>query len=93
MTKNAGDGMPASANIAEAGRIPRTPRINVAFPYLQDSRNSVGGSHISSLNLIRHLDRDRFEPVVFIENPEGRVADLLRTEGIPFTTIDASRQP
>lgn len=63
-------------------------KVHVAFPYIHDA---VGGSHISSLNLIRHLDRGRFEPVVFIENPNGRVADLFRTENIPFTPITTSK--
>jgi len=88
MTKNVGDGMPASAVGAKA---PGTAEVKVAFPYLQNVQDSVGGSHISSLNLIRHLDRDRFEPVVFTDNPRGRVADLFLSEGIPFTAIDPTR--
>lgn len=76
MTMNADNGARASA------------KVNVAFPFIHDA---VGGSHISSLNLIRHLDRDRFAPFVLIENPEGRVADLFRTENIPFTPIATSR--
>lgn len=63
-------------------------RVKVAFPFIHDS---VGGSHISALNLIRHLDSERFEPFVLLENPNGRVADLFRTESIPFEPIDISK--
>ena len=65
-----------------------TERVKVAFPFIHDS---VGGSHISALNLIRHLDRDRFEPFVLLENPNGRVADLFRKEDIPFEPIEISK--
>ena len=70
------------------GRCPQAPiasgKVKVAFPFIHDA---VGGSHISALNLIRHLDADRFEPLVLLENPKGRVGDLFRTEGIPFEPI------
>lgn len=58
--------------------------VKVAFPFIHES---VGGSHISALNLIRHLDVDRFEPLVLLENPNGRVADLFQAENIPFVQI------
>ena len=87
MTKNTFDRILAPDNNAEVAKV------NVAFPYLQDNPDAYGGSHISSLNLIRHLDRDRFEPVVFIENPEGRLADLFHSEDIAFMPIGPSRPP
>lgn len=59
-------------------------KVKIAFPFIHDA---VGGSHISALNLIHHLDLERFEPFVLLENPKGRVADLFRTEGIPFEPI------
>lgn len=62
-------------------------KIKVAFPFIHDA---VGGSHISALNLIRHLDGDRFEPFVLLENPNGRVAELFRSEKIPFEPITTS---
>ncbi len=63
-------------------------KVNVAFPFIHDA---IGGSHISALNLIRHLDRDRFRPFVLLENPSGRVAGLFRAENIPFVPIATSR--
>jgi glycosyltransferase involved in cell wall biosynthesis len=62
-------------------------KVKVAFPFIHDA---VGGSHISALNLIRHLDRERFEPFVLLENPKGRVAELFCAEGIPFAPIATS---
>ena len=56
------------------------PRV-VCFPFVNDQ---VGGSHISALHLIRHLDRRRFQPQVILHQESGPVADLLHHEGIGF---------
>jgi hypothetical protein len=53
----------------------------VCFPFVGDV---VGGSHISALNLIRRIDRRRFEPLVLLHAPDGPVAELFRREGIVF---------
>ena len=53
----------------------------VCFPFVGDV---VGGSHISALNLIRRIDRDRYEPLVVLHQPAGAVARLFRDEGIGF---------
>jgi glycosyltransferase involved in cell wall biosynthesis len=52
---------------------PRDP-LTIAFPFAGDS---VGGSHISVLGLLRHLDRSRFRPLVITEVPEGRIAKMF----------------
>ena len=64
--------------------VERSGKIRIAFPFTYDA---VGGNHISALNLIRHLDRARFDPVVLLDNAQGRVAELFRTEAIPFEPI------
>lgn len=48
------------------------------FPFVGDS---IGGSHVSTLELIRGLDRGRFHPVVAIHQ-EGVLAEVLREQGI-----------
>ncbi len=58
--------------------------IRVCFPFLGDT---VGGSHLSSLLLIRHLDRSRFEPVVALHEPDGAVGDLFLKENVNFEAL------
>lgn len=58
----------------------------VCFPFIGDT---VGGSHLSALGLIRNLDRSRFLPLVVLDYPDGPVADLFRREGINFATSPA----
>ncbi|PLU81944.1 glycosyl transferase, partial [Sinorhizobium medicae] len=53
----------------------------VCFPFIGDL---VGGSHMSSLGLIRNLPRDRFVPLVVLHHTDGPVAELFRREGIGF---------
>ena len=59
----------------------RSPRPVVCFPFVNDA---LGGSHISALHLMRHLDRRRFEPLVVLHRTTGPVADVFRREGISF---------
>lgn len=73
------DGRDASAGRTRA--IGQPPRPVVCFPFVNDA---LGGSHISALHLIRHLDRRRFEPLVVLHQMAGPVADFFRSEGISF---------
>lgn len=52
----------------------------VLFPFVGDS---VGGSHISSVLLIKHLDRARYEPIVLLQQ-EGPLAKFLRGMGLDY---------
>lgn len=48
--------------------------LRICFPF---SGDSVGGSHMSVLGLIRHLDPERYEPIVVPEVPGGRIAQVF----------------
>ena len=62
-------GRPASATV-------------VCFPFV--GHHPVGGSHVSVAKLIRHLDPERYRPLVVLHEMGGEVAALLRAEGIAF---------
>ena len=68
--------------VARSGRATalRRPPV-VCFPFVNDA---LGGSHISALHLMRHLDRRRFEPLVVLHRMTGPVADFFQEEGISF---------
>lgn len=53
----------------------------VCFPFVGDR---VGGSSISALNLIRHLDRQRYQPLILMHDVEGAAARLFRDEQLDF---------
>lgn len=50
-------------------------KTRICFPFAGDV---VGGSHISALGLLQHLDRNRFEPVLMLERADGAIAGLMR---------------
>ncbi|WP_162937940.1 glycosyltransferase family 4 protein [Kiloniella sp. EL199] len=56
---------------------------NIAFPFIGDS---VGGSHISTLTLIRHLDTTKFKPFIVVHE-EGPLSDFLDREGYEYTLL------
>lgn len=56
-------------------------RKRICFPFVG---NLVGGSHISSAALIRHLDPARFDAVVVLQHAKGVIAELMHSEGISF---------
>lgn len=56
----------------------------IAFPLVG---NALGGSHISVLNLIKHLDRERFRASVLIDIGDGPVAELFHDEGLQFKVM------
>lgn len=70
----------------------RQERAIICFPFIGDV---VGGSHISAIGLIQHLDRSRFEPLVVVNEVYGPLADLLRREGIEYEKgpLDESLDP
>lgn len=58
----------------------RTPSsVRIAFPFVGDL---IGGSHLSTLGLIKNLDRTRYEPIVFVQNKRGAIAALFEREGV-----------
>lgn len=67
-------------------------QVRVCFPF---AGHVVGGSHISSLKLIKMLKSSRFQPYVVVHEPDGPLATLFREEGIDFekapTTAPAQR--
>ncbi len=58
-------------------------RKRILFPFIGDS---VGGSHISTLLLIRSLAGTRFRPLVVLHE-EGPLAEHLRREQVPFRLL------
>ena len=69
-------------------RRPRAP-IQVCFPFIGDT---VGGSHISALGLIRHLDPTRFRPRLVLHQMDGPLAHLLRSEGLAVEAAPKGEQ-
>jgi glycosyltransferase involved in cell wall biosynthesis len=53
--------------------------VTVCFPFMGDK---VGGSHISAFKLIAALDRSRFEPLVLVHEPLGKIDQLLSDFGL-----------
>jgi glycosyltransferase involved in cell wall biosynthesis len=58
-----------------------TSPVVVCFPFVGDQ---VGGSSISALNLIRHLDRQRYEPLILMHKVDGAAARLFADEQLQF---------
>jgi glycosyltransferase involved in cell wall biosynthesis len=58
-----------------------TSPVVVCFPFVGDQ---VGGSSISALNLIRHLDRERYEPLILMHQVDGPGAKLFEREQLLF---------
>jgi glycosyltransferase involved in cell wall biosynthesis len=66
------------------------PPLRICFPF---SGETVGGSHISALLLIRHLERSRFEPLVVVHEPAGPLARLLREQGVACEALPVRSYP
>lgn len=75
------DPAPRTATASAAER--RRP-LRVCYPFIG---NNVGGSHISTLMLVRQLDRGRVEPVVVLHEA-GPLADYVREQGLTYELID-----
>lgn len=61
--------------------------IVIAFPFVGDS---VGGSHMSALHLIRNLDREKYQPLVLLHQAGGPVAKLFERENVPYEMAPVS---
>ena len=57
--------------------------VRVLFPFVGDS---VGGSHISTTVLIKHLDHERYEPAVVLHE-EGPLVPYLEAQGIDYEIV------
>ena len=75
---------PSTSGFAAISTGRKRPR--VCFPFVGDS---VGGSHISALLLIRGLERTRYEPVIVLHQ-EGPLAEHLRGLDRPFELLPLS---
>lgn len=78
-----------SARFGRVGASAATSRAGapvICFPF---AGGIAGGSHVSSIQLIRSLDRQRFTPLVLVHHEEGEVADMLRREGLAFERAPA----
>ena len=58
--------------------------VDIAFPFVGAT---LGGSHISVLNLIKHLDQNRFRASILLDIGDGPAADLFRDEDVPFKVM------
>jgi glycosyltransferase involved in cell wall biosynthesis len=67
-------------NLPLPGKLVGRP-IRVCYPFVGDD---IGGSHISAIKLIEHLDPSRFEPRVILHQADGLLADHLRKRGLHF---------
>ncbi|TPG43677.1 glycosyltransferase [Sphingomonas koreensis] len=54
-------------------------RARICFPF---SGDVIGGSHLSVLELVRRLDRERYDPLVVVQYPAGKLAQLFGAQGI-----------
>ncbi|MHB1025481.1 MAG: glycosyltransferase [Desulfobacteria bacterium] len=52
----------------------------------------VGGAEIQLLNLVRHLDRDRYSPVVLCIGKNGPIGEEIAKEGVPVTELGLFRK-
>lgn len=64
---------PPSAGSDAATETPARP-VRICFPF---SGDSVGGSHVSVLGLIRHLDPECYQAVIVPEVAGGRIAQVF----------------
>jgi len=52
----------------------------------------VGGAEIHLLNLIKHLDRDRYSPTVLCIGNNGPIGEEIAKEGVPVTELGLLRK-
>lgn len=70
--------------------------VTVCFPFAGDV---LGGSHVSVLGLLRHLDTERYRPLLVVQRPGGEVATFFQDNGFavehPFdwTDLPFARRP
>ena len=61
----------------------------VLFPFVGDQ---FGGSHLSTLLLIKHLDRGRYEPVIVVHE-RGPLTEHLERRGFSYQLLPLSAYP
>ncbi|MXU65213.1 glycosyltransferase family 4 protein [Oceanomicrobium pacificus] len=59
--------------------------IKILYPFV--GGDTFGGSHVSALQMIRALDRDRFDPHILLHHDAGAVGDLIRDFGLDFELL------
>ena len=64
-----------------APAVSRGGPVRVCFPFIGDD---IGGSHLSALKLIEHLDPARFEAIIVLHQSDGIFAEFLAEKGIGF---------
>ena len=62
------------------------PPTRILFPFAGDT--GLGGSHVSALDLIAGLDRDRFAPVILLHQHAGRVGEYAGDLGLDFQVAE-----
>jgi glycosyltransferase involved in cell wall biosynthesis len=60
----------------------------VCFPFVG---RDLGGSHFSSLGLIKGIDRSRYEPIVMLQHMEGPIFDFFRESGVDVLPAPTTR--
>lgn len=69
----------------DKGFFPETGRIKVAFiTYLLD----IGGIETLILEICRNIDRNAYDPYVFVFQRDGKLEDELRSMGIPVYLVE-----
>lgn len=62
------------------------PPTRILFPFAGDT--GLGGSHVSALDLVAGLDRDRFQPVILLHQRAGKVGEYARDLGLEFQVAE-----
>lgn len=57
----------------------------IFFPYVGGA--TIGGSHVSSLELVAALDRNRFEPVIALHREGGALGEYVTSLGMEYRVI------
>lgn len=55
----------------------------ICYPFIGDS---VGGAHLSALQLIRYIDKTRYRPIIVLHE-EGVLAEYLTKEGVKYIKL------
>jgi glycosyltransferase involved in cell wall biosynthesis len=66
------------------------PQTRILYPFAGDT---IGGSHLSTLEIIRGLDCQIFQPVIILHRADGPLASLLREQGLSFETDSSLAYP
>jgi len=64
--------------------------VKVLYPFVGDS---VGGSHISTIELYLEMKKKGHNPVIVLHYPNGQLSDYLQKRGIPYLNIETRYLP